>query len=263
MIHNTAIIGDSVTIGKNVTIGPYCVIGNGAIIEDDVMLKSHVVTEGKVTIGQGTKIYPFASISYPQTLKYQGEDSAVVIGKNNTIREYVTIQHGTSEDKMVTLIGDNCLFMVGVHVAHNCVVGNNVICANYVNLAGHVTVGDFVVIGGLSAVQQFCRIGEHSMIGGASAIDKDLVPYALASGNRAYLEGLNLVGLNRRGFDKGQSLQASKVLKEIFLPQKQEAMVFMDRVARAKEAYAANNLVQNIIAFILADNARSFCAYKQ
>ena len=157
MIHSTAVIGKNVKIGDSVEIGPYCIIGDGAVIQDKVKIKSHVVMEGRVTIGEDTKIYPFASFSYPQTLKYYGEDSEIIIGKNNTIREYVTIQHGTQEGRMLTSIGDNCLFMVGVHIAHNCIVGNNVIFANYVSLAGHVTVGDFAIIGGLSAVQQFCR----------------------------------------------------------------------------------------------------------
>ena len=131
-------LGDRVKLGKDSQIGPFCVIGDGAVLGNNVEIKSHVVMEGKVTIGEGTKIYPFASLSYPQTLKYDGEDSEIIIGKNNTIREYVTIQHGTAGDKMVTTIGDNCLFMVGVHIAHNCVVGNNVIFANYASLAGHI-----------------------------------------------------------------------------------------------------------------------------
>jgi UDP-N-acetylglucosamine acyltransferase len=260
MIHKTAIIGDKVQIGANVKIGPYCIIGDGAIIGDNVEIKSHVVTEGKVTIGEGTRIFPFASLSYPQTLKYNGEDSEIIIGKNNTIREYVTIQHGTSEGGMVTRIGDNGLFMVGVHIAHNCKVGNNVIFANYVSLAGHVEVGDFAIIGGLSAVQQFCRIGAHTMIGGISAVVRDLIPYGLAANDRAHLEGLNLVGMNRRGFDKKQSLEASKVLKELFNSTSEH--VFEKRIEIAKEKYSDNKIVQEIIEFLQKDNSRSFCSYK-
>lgn len=260
IIHKTAIIGDNVTLGKNVKIGPYCVIGSGAVIGDNVEFKSHVVTEGRVTIGEGTKIYPFASLSYPQTLKYKGEDSEIRIGKNNVIREYVTIQHGTAEDKMLTEIGDNGLFMVGVHIAHNCKVGNNVIFANYVSLAGHVEVGDFSIIGGLSAVQQFCRIGAHSMIGGVSAVVKDLIPYGLSASERANLQGLNLVGMNRRGFSKKDSLEASKVIKKIFSDS--DGSVFNERVQNAKEQYPDNSIIQDIIDFLQQNPSRSFCGFK-
>jgi UDP-N-acetylglucosamine acyltransferase len=261
MIHKTAIIGERVKLGKNVKIGPYCIIGDGAIIGDNVEFKSHIVTEGKVTIGENTIIYPFASLSYPQTLKYQGEDSEIIIGKNNTIREYVTIQHGTSEGNMVTKIGDNCLFMVGVHIAHNCIVGNNVIFANYASLAGHVEVGDFAILGGLSAVQQFCRVGPHTMIGGVSAVVRDVIPYGLASSDRAHLEGINLVGMNRRGFDKKQSIESSKVVKEIF--DESSDLVFNERVQIAKQKYPDNDIIQEITEFLQKDKTRSFCAYNK
>lgn len=258
MIHETAIVDKNAKIGSGVRIGPFCIIGDKVIIGDNVEIKSHVVIEGRVTIGEGSVIYPFASLCYPQTLKYKGEDSEIIIGTNNTIREYVTIQHGTEEGTMRTVIGNNCLFMVGVHIAHNCVIGNNAIFANYVSLAGHVQVGDFAIIGGLSAVQQFVRIGAHTMIGGVSAVVRDLVPYGLATNDRAHLEGLNLVGMNRRGFDKKQSLEANRVIKEIF--DDHSDVVFNKRVALAKEKYADNAIIQEIIEFIMADKNRSFCA---
>jgi len=260
MIHASAIVGENVKVGQNVKIGPYCIIGDGAIIGDNVELKSHVITEGRVTIGEGTKIYPFASLSYPQTLKYQGEDSEVIIGKNNVIREYVTIQHGTKEGNMVTKVGDNCLFMVGVHIAHNCTVGNNVIFANYVSLAGHVEVDDFAIIGGLSAVQQFCKIGKHTMIGGVSAVTRDLIPYGLASSERANLEGLNLVGMKRRNFDKKQSLEASKVVREIFNDKSPD--VFNKRIEIAKEKHPDNTILQEIIDFLQQDKNRKYCGFR-
>ena len=260
MIHTSAIIGTNVELGKKVKIGPYCIIGDGAIIGDNVEFKSHVVTEGRIIIGEGTTIYPFASLSYPQTLKYNGEDSEIIIGKNNTIREYVTIQHGTADGGMITEVGDNCLFMVGVHIGHDCKVGNNVIFANYVSLAGHVEVGDFAIIGGLSAVQQFSRIGPHTMVGGVSAVVRDLVPYGLASSDRAHLEGLNLVGMNRRGFDKKQSMEASKVIKEIFNVNSEN--VFDKRIEIAKEQYPNNKIIQEIVEFVQKDYSRSFCNYK-
>lgn len=259
MIHSTAIIGKNVKIGKNVSIGPYCIIADGATIGDDVELKSHVITEGRVTIGSGTKIYPFVSLSYPQTLKYSGEDSEIIIGKNNVLREYVTIQHGTKESRMVTRVGDNCLFMVGVHIAHNCIVGNNVIFANYVSLAGHVEVGDFAIIGGLSAVQQFCKIGKHTMIGGISAVTRNLIPYGLASSDRAHLEGLNLVGMNRRGFDKKQSLEASRAIKDIFNDDSSD--VFDKRVETARAKYPNNTIIQEIIQFLQQDKNRTYCSF--
>lgn len=259
MIHSSAIIGSNVKIGQNVQIGPYCIIGDGANIGDDVVFKSHIVTEGRVTIGAGTKIYPFASFSYPQTLKYNGEDSEIIIGSNNVIREYVTIQHGTKEGAMATIIGDNCLFMVGVHIAHNCVIGNNVIFANYASLAGHVKVGDFAIIGGLAAVQQFCRIGAHTMIGGLSAVARDLIPYGLATNDRAHLEGLNLVGMNRRGFDKTQSIEASKAIREIF---SDEALpLFNQRIEQVKENYPQNKIIQEIVEFLQKDKTRTFCGF--
>jgi UDP-N-acetylglucosamine acyltransferase len=260
MIHSTAIIGDKVKLGNNVQIGPFCVIGDGAVIGDNVVLKSHVIMEGRITIGEGTRIFPFASLSYPQTLKYAGEDSEIIIGKNNTIREYVTIQHGTAGDRMVTEIGDNCLLMVGVHIAHNCKVGNNVIFANYASLAGHVEVGDFAILGGLSAVQQFCRVGAHTMIGGVSAVVRDLVPYGLASSDRAHLEGLNLVGMNRRGFDKKQSIEASRIMKEMF--NENSDIVFNKRIEDAKSKYPENEIIQEIVEFLQKDNSRTFCRYK-
>lgn len=258
-IHQTAIISAKTKIGKDVEIGPFCVVGDNVQLGDNVILKSHVVVEGITKIGSGTTIYPFASIGNPpQDLKYQGEDSEVIIGKNNTIREYVTIQPGTKDGVMKTIVGDNNLFMVGVHIAHDCIVGSNVIFANYVSLAGHVEVGDYAIIGGLSAVQQWTKVGEHSITGGVSALVKDLIPYGLANAERANLEGINLVGLNRRGFDKKDSLEASRVVKEIFTC---ENGVFTERLSEAREKYPENKILQDIISFLLTEN-RKFCSYK-
>jgi UDP-N-acetylglucosamine acyltransferase len=262
MIHQTAIISPKAQIGNNVKIGPYCIVGEDAIIGNNVEIQSHVIIEGKTTIGEGTVIYPFASIGQPpQVIKYSGEKSRVLIGKNNKIREYVTIQSGTLDGGMLTQLGDNCLLMVGVHIAHDCIVGNNVILANYASLAGHVSVGDFAIIGGLSAVQQFCRVGEHTMIGGVSAVVKDLVPFGLAVSDRASLEGLNLVGMNRRGFDKSKSLEASKAIKEIFAVS--QGSVFNAKIEEAKVKYSDNEIIQQIIEFVQKDLARTFCALKK
>ncbi len=260
MIHKTAIVSPKAKIGKNVIIGPYSIIGEDVELADNVEIKSHVVVEGITKIGEGTIIYPFASIgNAPQDLKYEGESSEAIIGKNNIIREYVTIQPGTSKGNMKTIVGDNGLFMVGVHIAHDCVVGNNVIFANYVSLAGHVEVGDYVIIGGLSAVLQFTKIGSHAIIGGVSALVQDLIPYGLANAERASLEGINLIGLNRRGFDKSKSLEASKAVKEIF---KGEDGVFTSRIDNAKTNHPDNEILQDIIKFLLEEN-RNFCSFKK
>lgn len=259
--HKSAIIDPSASIGKNVRIGPFCLIGPNVTIKDNVELKSHVVIEGITTIGEGTVIYPFASIGHcPQDLKYKGEPSKVIIGKNNTIREYVTIQPGTKAGGMATIVGDNCLLMVGVHIAHDCTVGNNVIFANYATLAGHVQVGDYAILGGLSAVLQYVKVGQHSIVGGVSALVRDLVPFGLAANDRAHLEGLNLIGMNRRGFDKKESLEASKAVEEIFTFDEGS---FDERVAKALGKYKNNSIVQQIVKFLKQDTTRAFCVPKK
>jgi UDP-N-acetylglucosamine acyltransferase len=259
-IHDTSIISSSAVIGRDVKIGPFCIIGDEVILEEGVELKSHVVIEARTTIGSNTVIYPFASIGQPpQILKYEGERSKTIIGSNNTIREYVTIQAGSKDGGMLTSVGDNCLFMVGAHVAHDCILGNNIILANYVSLAGHVEVGDYVVIGGLSAVHQYARIGKHAMIGGMSALARDLIPFGVATNERAYLEGLNLIGMKRRGFDRQESLDAIKAIDEIFIGEG----VLSDRIMNLSDKYKNNSIVEEIIEFLQYDSSRSFCAPKK
>jgi len=216
-IHSTAIIEDGVELGTDVAIGPYCVVGSGVRLGDGVELVSHVHVEGNTFIGAGTKVYPFASLgTQPQDLKFGGEDSELIIGENNTIREHVTMNPGTQHDKLKTIVGDNCLFMMATHVAHDCVLGNNVIMANNATLAGHVIVGDFVVIGGLSAVHQFIRIGDHAVIGGMSGVESDVIPYGRVKGERAFLAGLNLIGLERRGFSKDEIRTLQRAFNQLF-----------------------------------------------
>mmetsp|Transcript_6345 Transcript_6345/g.14350 ORF Transcript_6345/g.14350 Transcript_6345/m.14350 type:complete len:263 (+) Transcript_6345:1588-2376(+) len=262
MIHKSAIIGNKVTLGRDVKIGPYCIIGDGAVIGNHVELKSHVVIEGRVTIGEGTKIYPFVSLAYPQTFKYQGEDSEILIGKHCTLREFVTVQHGTADHRMVTTLGDYCLLMVGVHVAHDCSVGNNVVMANHATLAGHVEVGDFVTMGGLSAVQQFCRLGAYAMIGGGSKISKDVIPFGLTRSDRTCLQGLNMIGMHRRGIDKLQSLEANSAVKAIFAKHKNSGNVFQKRIEIAQKTYNNNPIVQKIVQFLQSDESRPYCGYE-
>ena len=204
-IHPTAIVEPGARLGEGVVIGPYCCVGGKVELGDGVRLHSHVVVAGKTTIGPNTQIYPFASIGHPpQDLKYKGEESELVIGANNVIREHATMNPGTAGGGLITRIGDNCLFMVGAHVAHDCDIASNVILANNATLAGHVAVDEFAILGGLSAIHQFCRIGRHAMIGGMSGVENDVIPYGSVTGNRARLEGLNIVGLRRRGFSLGQ-----------------------------------------------------------
>ena len=216
-IHPTAIIEDGAQVHATAQIGPYCVVGPNVTLEENVVLRSHVNIEGHTTVGAGTEIYPFASIgSPPQDLKFGGENSRLIIGKNNVIREHVTMNPGTEHGGMETRVGDNCLFMMASHVAHDCQVGNNVILANNATLAGHVHVGDFVIIGGLSAVHQFIRIGDHAIIGGMSGVESDVIPYGRVKGERASLAGLNLIGLERRGFDKGEVRNIQRAYNQLF-----------------------------------------------
>ena len=201
MIHKTSIIDKNAKISKTAKIGPYTIIGSNVEIGDEVEIHSHANIVGNTKIGSGTKIFPFASIgTQPQDLKYKGEKNSLVIGKNNIIREYVTINPGTQGGRTITKIGDNCLFMISSHVAHDCQIGNNVVIANNVPLGGHVIIEDSVIIGGNSAVQQFTRIGRLAMVGGMTGVLKDVIPFGLSFGNRNYLKGINLIGLRRNKF---------------------------------------------------------------
>jgi UDP-N-acetylglucosamine acyltransferase len=262
-IHPSSIVSTKAQIGKDVSIGPYCVIGDNVTLGDHVELMSHVVIDGIVEIGEGTKIHPFASIgSTPQILHFHGEPSKVIIGKNNTIREYVTIQPGTLEGGMVTSLGDNGLYMVGAHIGHDCKVGNNVVFANYASLGGHVEVGDFVRVGGLAAIHQRVRVGKHSMVGGVSALVRDLVPYGMAVGERAYLEGLNLIGMKRSGINNNEALEANRALSEIF-HQKGDSL-FQERVINTKNNYSHNAVIMEIVNFLLDDrHSRNLCGFRE
>jgi len=217
MIHSSSVISKKAKIGKNVKIGPFCYVGDNVELYDDIELISNVHIEGNTTIGKETKIFPFASIgTSPQDLKYNNEPNSLVIGEKNIIREYVTINPGTIGGGGKTKIGNNCLFMISSHVAHDCHVGNNVIIANNVPLGGHVTIEDNVVIGGNSAVQQFTRIGRLAMIGGMTGVLKDVAPFSLSIGNRNYFQGLNLIGLRRKNYENKKIMEVDKAYKTIF-----------------------------------------------
>ncbi len=200
-INPTAFISPDATLEEGVEVGPYSIVGPDVHIGKNTVIGPHVVIESHTDIGEGCRISPFASIGgAPQDLKYRGEETRVVIGSHNTIREYVTINRATISDIGVTIIGDHNLLMAYCHVAHNCKLGNHIVMANAANLAGHIHVEDFAIIGGLTGVHQFTRIGAHCIIGGASAVTKDIPPFVMASGNFAKLYGLNVIGLKRQGF---------------------------------------------------------------
>ena len=255
-IHPTAIIDPAADIADGVQIGPYCIVGPNVKLAANVQLKAHVVIDGHTEIGEGTIIYPFASIgAAPQDLKYAGEPSKLIIGQNNVIREYTTMNPGTKDGAMETRVGDNCLFMMSTHVAHDCVVGNNVIMANNATLAGHVHVGDFVIIGGLAAVHQFIRIGEHAIIGGMSGVENDVIPYGRVKGERAHLSGLNLIGLERRGFDKTQIRGMQKAFNQLF----GNEGTMDERIEAVANDFGDDDTVSRIIEFAKAKDKFPLC----
>ena len=207
-IHPSSIISKNVRLGNNVNIGPFCYLNGNIIIDDNTELKSNITISGNTTIGKNNLFYPFSHIGCdPQDLKFNGEESELIIGDNNIFRENTTISKGTKDGGMKTIIKNNNLFMTGVHIAHDCIIGNENIFVNQVTLGGHVKIMNNVVIGGLSAIIQFVTIGSYSMIGGMSGIDKNILPFSLAIGNRAKLRGINLVGIRRKNFKKNEILR--------------------------------------------------------
>ena len=255
MIHKSSVIDSKAKILKNVKIGPFCYVGPNVILEDNVELVSNVHIEGNTKVGKGTRVFPFASIgTQPQDLKFKGEKNSLEIGENNLIREYVTINPGTAGDKSKTTIGNNCLFMISSHIAHDCIIGNNVIIANNVPLGGHVTIEDSVVIGGNSAVQQFTRIGKMAMIGGMTGVLHDVITYGLSTGNRNSLQGLNLIGLRRAKFENKDILGLSEAYKEIFATKN-----INENISKLNGSFQENPLVKNVIDFITKDKKRSIC----
>lgn len=256
-VHSTALVADTVKLGRNVTIGPYCCVDGNVVIGDNCRLGSHVVVTGDTRIGDDTRIFPFSSIGHiSQDLKYKGELVSLEIGARNIIREHVTMNPGTGNGGAVTRIGDDNLFMVGVHVAHDCVVGSNVILANNATLGGHVSVADFAILGGLVGVHQFSRIGMHSFVGAGSLVTEDVIPFGMVSGNRAILGGLNLVGLKRRDFDRNEIKALRAAYKDVFMTQN---ATFQARALRARETYAESDLVSQMTDFILVEKSRGYC----
>lgn len=255
-IHQTAVVSEKAQIGSGVKIGPYAVIDEGVEIDDNVEIMSHVCVSGNTVIGEGTKIFPFAAIGFrPQDLKYRGEKSRLVIGKNNSIREYVTMHPGTEGGFMKTEIGNGNLFMIGVHIAHDCTIGNNVVMGNNATLGGHVRVADDVIIGGLAAVHQWTRIGKGAIIGGMSGVERDVIPYGNVKGERAFLCGLNIVGLRRANVDAEEINSLQKAYEIIFSSND----VLANNLKAAEEELKYSKYVGEIINFMKQKSDRSYC----
>ncbi|HTX49822.1 MAG TPA: acyl-ACP--UDP-N-acetylglucosamine O-acyltransferase [Caulobacteraceae bacterium] len=253
-IHATAIVSAQAELADDVEIGPYCIVGDRVKLARGVRLRSHVVVEGETEIGEACEIFPFAAIGGPpQHSAYQPEHSSrVVIGARNSIREHVTIHGGSVVGRGVTIIGDDGQFYVGAHVGHDCVVGNHVVMTNGAALGGHCHIEDHVILGGLSSVQQRGRVGRHAFVGGMSGVNCDVIPFGTVWGSHAKLEGLNLVGLKRRGFSRTAINRLRAAFKEIFYG----SGAFRERVEAAAVTYADAAEVMEVIAFIRAEPTR-------
>lgn len=254
LIHPSAVVDAGAQLGAGVRIGPFCHVGPQVRLAEGVELKSHVVIAGDTEIGAQTVVFPFACIGEaPQDLKFRGEDTRLVIGARNRIREYVTMNPGTEGGGGLTSVGDDGLFMAGSHVAHDCRIGNNVILVNNVAIAGHCVLEDEVIVGGLSGVHQFVRIGRGAMIGAVTMVTADVLPYALVSGPRGHLDGLNLVGLKRRGATRADIAGLRSLLAAL------GSGSFRD-TARARAQDETSEMEREVLDFILAPSERSFLA---
>lgn len=254
-IHPSAVVEDGAIIGANCKIGPFCLVGPDVTLGQNVELFSHAVVTGRTKIGENTRIWPTASIGHqPQDLKYAGEKTYLEIGSDCMIREGVTVNPGTKGGTGITRVGNKCLLMLGAHVGHDAQVGDRVVLANHASVAGHVTIGDDVIIGALSGVHQFVNVGKGAIIGGLAAVVSDVIPYGMALSDRANLGGLNLIGLKRRDYDKAtiNGLRAS--FSEIF----EGDGTLKERAQKARDKYGDNELVSDVVEFLLANSARSF-----
>jgi UDP-N-acetylglucosamine acyltransferase len=257
-IHPSAVIEEGAQIDPSVSIGPFCCIGAQVVLQADVILKSHVVVTGQTEVGEGTVIFPFAVIGeIPQDLKFKGEASRLVIGKRNRIREHVTMNCGTEGGGGLTKVGDDGLFMAGCHIAHDAILGDRVIMANSAAVAGHCIIDDDVIIGGLAGIHQFVRIGRGAIIGAVTMVTNDVIPYGLVQGPRGVLDGLNLVGLKRRGVARGDIT----ALRAAFQMLAQGEGTFHDRAQRLGEE-TSSDYVREIVDFVAAETGRHFLTPK-
>ena len=255
MIHKTAIIDPKAKISSNIEVGPYSVIGPDVEIDDDVIIQSHVTITGNTKIGKKNVFYSMSSIgSDPQDLKYKGEKTSLIIGVANTIREHVTINTGTKQGGGITKVGNNNLIMIGGHIAHDCTVGNNIVMANNSAIAGHAVIDDCVIIGAKCGIQQFVRIGKLAMIGGMTGVSRDVIPYGVSTGNRNFLNGINVVGLRRIKTQNKDIINLTEAYKEIF---KTESL--NNNLSNLDRKYKDNHLVDEVIQFINKDKKRPIC----
>ncbi|ADM08563.1 UDP-N-acetylglucosamine acyltransferase [Parvularcula bermudensis HTCC2503] len=255
-LHPTAIIEDGAEIGEGVKVGPFAHIGPEVRLGPNVHISSHAVVTGRTEIGEGTEIGPFCVIGTPpQHNAHRGEPTRLIIGKRNRVREHVTMHTGTMLDQGVTSIGDDCLLMVGAHIAHDCVVGNHVTFANNATLAGHCRIGDHTFLGGLSAMHQFCRVGPYAILGGGGILRGDLIPYGSAKGNTATLEGLNIIGMKRRGLSRETIHRLRSAFRSLFAA----SGTLKERVAATEEAFGDIDEVQTILAFLKEEAKRPLC----
>ncbi len=258
-IHPSAIIEQGANIGPDCQIGPFCHIGPLVRLGAQVRLHSHVAITGDTNVGAETEIWPFASVgSQPQDLKFAGENTRLIIGARNMIRESVSINPGTEGGGGLTEIGDDCLFMLGTHVGHDCRVGNSVVVANHASLAGHVSVGDGAIIGGLAGIHQYVRIGEGAIIGALSMVVADVIPHGSVMGERPKLAGLNLIGLKRRGVARAEISALRAAYKSLF-----SGEGTLRARAEAILEGTESSLVRDMLAFVLSDSERSFCTPKE
>jgi UDP-N-acetylglucosamine acyltransferase len=252
-IHPSAIVAPGATIGSGVCIGPYCTVGPEVVLGDGVKLVSHVVVDDRTRIGAGATFYPFCTVGLAsQDLKYAGEPTETEVGPRTVVREHVTIHRGTVTGSNITRVGAGCLLMAVVHVAHDCVIGDGVVIANNVVMGGHVEIGDGAVIGGAAAIHQFVRIGRGAMVGGVSGVEADVIPFGSVMGNRAWLAGLNVIGLRRRGYDRGQIQGLRAAFRLIFRGEG----VFADRVEEARKNWGDNALVAEMLSFMATPGRR-------
>lgn len=255
-IHPTALVDSSAELGADVTVGPFCVVGPDVKLGDGVVLHSHVAITGNSTLGEKCQVYPFASIGTPpQDQKFKGEPNSLVVGANTVLREQVTINPGTPNGDTVTRIGANCLLLIGAHVAHDCQIGDDVVMVNHATLGGHVSIGNRAILGGLSAVHQYVRIGAFAFIGGMTGITADVIPFGMAVGNRASLQGLNLVGLRRNGFSREQIQELRQAYRILF----GHKSTLAERLQQVETTFTGNALVKQVVDFMKSDSNRSFC----
>lgn len=254
-IHHAAVVEAGAKLGAGVRVGPFCYVGADAVLGDRVELVSHVSVLGATTVGEGTKVYPMATLGAPpQNNKHKGGRTTLTIGSNCTIREGVTMHLGTDTSRGETIVGDNGNFLAYAHVAHDCIVGDNVTFANGATLGGHVEVGNNVTIGGLTAVHQFVRIGDNAFIGGCSAVVGDVIPFAIAAGNRAKLRGLNIIGLRRSGLPREEIQLLRRTYRTIF----DRSRPVAENIAIARDEYASSPIAMKIVEFISSRGKRHY-----